>query len=171
MNNKYISLLLLIITVPLFANSSWVYYIDKPYTILPIVIIITLFLEIFFIMVFNKIKKISSIFFGVLIIIVANLFSFIISYIFWGKIFGHVVPKEIENLNTIFEKIFYTFYNFPLYNNMGIELLILTLIIEVPFVYLFLKRYTKNKKKLILSIIIVNIISNVVITIFEKVGI
>jgi hypothetical protein len=66
--------------------------------------------------------------------------------------------------------VFYTIWHFPLYFNYGIiQSLVFTLLIEVPFVYNILKYKINNKKKLLITIFIANIITTVIIVIYERI--
>ena len=147
----FIFIIQLIISVPLFANSNWVWFLDDP-TIMPMAIIFTLLFEVIFIIYFNKIKNLSKIIFGALIIVISNILSFLFSILFLylsdGKWFFGNISKNVDN--NFLGIVFYTLWHFPFHYNYGIiESLIYTLLIEVPFVYNILKFKINNKKKVI----------------------
>ena len=136
-----------------FANSSW-YWISetRPYDVLPFVIIFTLVIEVVSVYFIGKAKALTKLIFFVLL---ANVLSFAAPYVFL-----YTTP----NLVYTFEQ---QLNNTPFYT-VGIIYLITTVVIEVPIVYYALRKSSENTKRLLCSIIGVNIITTVITAIIER---
>lgn len=142
------------------ANSSWHWIsLTNPLDIFPLVVIITLVSETLLIKKFagTENTKISKLF---CIITFANLLSFLI-------------PYAVE-FNTWIEEKWYDGYTFsewvmktPFYTT-GVEFLIMTLLIEVPVVFLVLRKRTDNIKRLILVLTVTNVLSTIIVAIIER---
>ncbi len=145
-----------VFSVTSFANSSWRWISEtRPYDLLPIVIIITLAIETILIAKASGAHP-AKVFTGVFI---GNALSFILPYI---NINYNTLPySDIYSLYEIIERG--TFYT------VGILFLIITLIIEVPFMYLLLRKNTDNKNKLIKYIILSNVITTVIVAVIERI--
>lgn len=152
--------LLLIMTLVfsknIYANSSWVWLTTSPLTILPIAIIVTLFIEILGISKLNDIKRTKTIIF---VVIIANIVSFIVPYI----------ERANRFIPTTGGFSFTAAFNKGPYYIILIGYLLLTLIIEIPIVYLSLQKYVDEKLRLIITVITVNIITTAIVAILERI--
>ncbi|SES98553.1 hypothetical protein SAMN05660297_01100 [Natronincola peptidivorans] len=147
------SLLAVVFTAPVYGNSSWIWVTTSPRTILPICIAVTLLIETFGVAKLNYIADIKQVF---VIITFANLLSFIAPYLVRGY-----------RLYPLTGSIFAAFDRGPYYMILA-GYLLLTLIIEIPAVYLLLKKYVENKKRLLITIAGVNILTTVLVAITER---
>ena len=134
-------------TISAYANSSWHWFAGNPLPILPWLVVITLLVEIFAIRYINGITNLLR---PVIVVTVANVFSFLCPYIFIG-----LVPEVFMEDLSFFERINNFADKWPLYA-VGIAFLILTLIVEIPVVYNSLKKSVQNKKRLLISGFAVN---------------
>ncbi len=136
-----------------FANSSWRWISEtRPYDILPIVVLFTLAIETFLIAFATKAlwyKIFAFVFMG-------NILSFVLPYIFLAitpNVYGYSLTKLVET---------------GPYYTVGIAFLVITIVIELPFVYLFLRKDCA-KWKLIKSIILSNVITTLLTAIAERI--
>lgn len=156
---RLLTSILLILTILLafpltvFANSSWHWISEtRPYDVLPIVVILTLVIEVSFIYLIAKVKPLPKLIFVVLL---ANVLSFAAPYIF-----VYTTPSLVYTFEQNLE-------NTPFYT-VGIIYLLTTVIIEVPIVYYLFKKSSTNTKKLLYSIIGANIITTIITAIIER---
>lgn len=162
MRNKIISMLtistvfVVFFTITVNANSSWHWVTTSPKTILPIAIIITLLIETFGVLKMNCITNAKRVF---LIICLANILSFVSPYI--ERAYRFIPTSGGFSISAAFNKG-------PYYIVLA-GYLMLTLIIEIPVVYLLLKKYVKSKKRLISSILCTNIITTILVAIGERI--
>ncbi len=154
-----IGVLLPCMTLTVYANSSWHWFTRNPLPMLPWAIIGTLIIEISIIYRCNNIKGTIK---PAIFIIAGNLFSFLIPYIFIGT-----TPEKFEENANFFIRIERTADKLPFYS-VGVAFLILTLLIEIPFVYTNLKRVADNRKKLLLGIAAANSITTVAAAAAER---
>lgn len=159
-NNPIMSLALALImsfgfSLSAFANSSWRWVTaTRPYYVLPFVIVFTLVAETYFIAFFCKIESKSRVFVPVLI---GNLLSYAMPYIIesqsmYGEYYG-----LIEALN-----------RGPSYT-VGTAFLVMTLVAELPVVYLSLKKKAEDKKVLAISIVIINVLTTAAVALVERI--
>ena len=137
------------------ANSSWVWISEtRPYDILPFVIIGTLLIETIAVNLVGKIGNWYKTFFSVF---VGNIISFIAPYIGYS--------------NSLYEQMGYTLSQIisrgPYYT-VGAVFLLLTIIIELPMVYLLLKKDADNKKKLAVCILVANVVTTALVALVER---
>lgn len=138
-----------------FANSSWRWLTDvTPFYILPVVMLATIIAEVGLISRQTEQGKIIKV---ICFVFVANLISFVLPYLIEFSQALMVVDSFSDYLD-----------KGPTYI-VGLIYLILTLISEVPVVYNGLKKDSKNKKKLLLSIFISNGITTVVVAFVERI--
>lgn len=139
-----------------FANSSWVWLTVSPMTVLPFAVILTLLLETIGIAYANKISNRKRVF---SLVTIANILSFLAPYIYRAMRFSPTTGGF--SLPSAFEKgpyyIVLTGYLF------------LTLIIEIPFVYHFLRNECENKKRLLISILSVNVVTTIIVAVMERI--
>lgn len=159
-NNTLLSLTLGLLmsfgfSVSAFANSSWVWITkSRPYDVLPFVIVFTLVAETYAIAYFSKIESKSIVFVPVLI---GNLFSYAMPYI-----------VESQSMYGEYYGLKHSIDHGPFYT-VGTAFLIMTLVAELPVVYLSLKNKTENKKALAISIIIINILTTAAVALIERI--
>lgn len=160
MNMKKIQGLLLLIVLLLIpmnvqANSSWVWISERrPYDLLPMVIVVTLLIEILginFVAGIKKFIKVSGVVIGV------NIFSFAFPYL-------------CEWFNCLCDGI----YEFPTpleagpYYTVGSLFLFATIVIEVPIVYKVFQKDATSKRRLLATAIVVNVITTAFTAIIER---
>ena len=143
-------------SVVTFANSSWAWITQsRPYDVLPFVIVFTLVAETYVIKAVSGIRTAGEVFVPVLL---GNLLSYAVPYITYSQTTPYA---GAFSLGYILERgPFYT---------VGVAFLITTLVVEIPVVYMFLKKKTEEKRNLILADIGVNAFTTVVVAIIERV--
>lgn len=159
MKKKCLSGLFILLSVlfyngAVYANSSWGWVDKRPFDLLPIVMILTLTIEV--IMTINSLDEKKWIV-VISVITLANLASFAAPYIYiqgFGAEVGYTFKECLDNI--------------PTYNVCFIYLL-MTILIELPIVYGILKSYTKNKAKLFKMIILANTVTTVLVFIIERI--
>ena len=142
------------------ANSSW-HWISttRPLTVLPFVVVLTLAVEFFAVKRLNGIENSAKVFY---VVCAANLVSFVapyfltIIYYMYADGPGGMVYSFAEVLEEI-----------PVYI-VGLGYLFLTLLAEVPVVYLSFRKDVENKRKLLVVIIAANIITTVLTAVAER---
>ena len=137
-----------------FANSSWVWISEtRPYDVLPFVAAATLIIETAVLNLSLKLNNWHKTFVGVLI---GNLISFAVPYIGYSN----TPPYYDFPLRDILERgPFYT---------VGGAFLIITVAVELPFMYFWLKKDVKNKKLLILVTVLVNVVTTAMVALCER---
>ena len=142
-------------SVTAFANSSW-HWITKsrPYDVLPFVIVFTLIAETYAIAYFCKIESKSTVFVPVLI----------------GNLLSYAMPFIIES-----QSMYGEYYGLkgaldrgPSYT-VGTAFLVMTLVAELPVVYLSLKKKAENKKALAITIVAINVLTTVAVALIERI--
>ncbi len=158
-NNTLISVTLALImsfgfSLTAFANSSWVWITEsRPYDVLPFVVAFTLVAETFFIAHFGEIESKSRVFVPVLI---GNLLSYAMPYI----VYSNSLYGEFYGLKHALD-------HSPYYT-VGTAFLVMTLIAELPVVYLSLKKKSGDKKALAISIVIINVLTTLAVALVER---
>ncbi len=145
----------LLLPAGVYANSSWHWVTVSPMTIFPLAVIFTLLIETLAVVKFAKVDKAKKAF---LVIGLANLFSFLAPYLERASRFSPVTGGF--SLTAAFNKG-------PHYMIFTGSLL-LTVIIELPIVYLILREDTSNKRNLILAILSSNIITTAIVAVLER---
>ncbi len=138
-----------------YANSSWHWVTISPLKILPIAIITTLLFEA---VVIAKLGKISDYNKTFLIVSFANLFSFLFPYLI--RAYRFIPTSGGFDLLAAFNKG-------PYYMVLT-GYLVLTILVELPIVYLLLKKVAKSRLMLIISIVSSNIITTLLVAFFER---
>lgn len=142
----------LLFSVTARANSSWRWISEtRPHDVLPIVIAITLSFEVLAICFISKAKSLPKI---ILFVTIANIFSFLAPYLFL-----YITPSLYTFEQTLEHTPFYI---------VGVVYLLITLIIEVPFVYLTLRSSANGAKKLFFTVVGVNILTTVITAVTER---
>ena len=148
-------LLIFLFSITASANSSWHWVSSKrPLDLLPIVIILTLIIEIVLINYLAKVKDLKRV---IPVVSLANLASFLVPYI-WLVISPDNVYSDYTSEKGIFYAINYTVSATPTFT-VSLFYLLITLLVEFPIVYLFLRKKTSNKKVLIAVIIAANVLT------------
>lgn len=143
------SFMLCLLCTTVYANSSWHWVSQaRPYDVLPVVIIVTLLVEIVGTIRFAGTNKIKSI----LVILIGNLVSFLTPYLF-------ALNSWYGFENTLNHTPFY---------NIGIGYFIITLVVEFPIVYFGLRNKCITKKRLMSVIVLTNIITTVFTCLLER---
>ena len=154
-NTVTTSMLIFIFSLTAFANSSWVWISEtRPYDVLPFVALATLIIETASLNLVLKIGNWHKVFSGVLI---GNLISFAVPYIGYSN----TTPYYDMPLSYILERgPFYT---------VGAAFLFLTVAVELPFMYFWLKKSVKNKKLLVLVTVVANVVTTAMVAVAERV--
>lgn len=92
-----------------------------------------------------------------LVVILVNLLSFAMPYVI------HISATMNDKIYTIEE----SFERGPVYT-VGLAFLIMTLAVEVPICSLLLKNNTENKKRLMITIALTNVVTTVLVAIVER---
>ena len=160
-NNLCVSLILVIFfsvgfSFTALANSSWVWITEsRPYDVLPFVIVFSLVAETYAIKIFAGVKNTAEAFVPVLI---GNILSYALPYVDHSQITpyaGYYTLAQIIETG-------------PHYT-VGTIFLVITLAVEIPVVYLLLRKKAENKKHLIYVTLAVNIITTVVVALIERI--
>ncbi len=157
--NNFMSFILAFImcfgfSVTAFANSSWAWITEsRPYDVLPFVIVFTLVTETCIIAYFSKIESKSRVFVPVLI---GNLLSYAMPYI----VYSNSLYGEVYGLKHALD-------HSPYYT-VGIHFLVMTLVVELPVVYLSLRKKAADKKVLTITTVAINVITTLVVALIER---
>jgi hypothetical protein len=143
--------------VIIYANSSWHWVTRSPKKVLPIAIFFTLTLETIGIATYNKIKDKGKVLF---IVTIANIVSFVLPYIERAR-------RHIPTSGTWFWAWRSAFDSGPYYMVL-FGYLFLTLLAEIPIVYYCLCKKVDNKKRLLYSIISVNVVTTLIVGCLER---
>ena len=151
--------------VTAFANSSWQWISStRPLDLLPVVIIVTLLIEIIAVNYIAKVKTLKRV---IPVVSLANLSSFLVPYIWLG-----ISPYNVYSLYTpeegLFYSINYTAQATPTFT-ISFSYLLITLFVETPIVYLLLRKNVPNRKVLAAVIIAANILTTVITFAVERI--
>ena len=146
------SLMLLVLSQFVFANSSWCWLTDtRPFDILPPVALATIVIEVLAIWLIPHTGQFMK---TAVAVILANAASFLLPYALLLN--DPVYPKFDDMLNAGPNYI------------VGAGFVILTLVLEIPIVYNLLKKHVDSKKKLLWSIIGSNIVTTAMVAVIER---
>lgn len=145
--------LLTFITQAAYADSSWVWLSAyRPYDVLPWVAIATIAIET---LAINYIPKVEHLLKTFVTVVLANLASFAAPYLIYA------MGLDVEgSMKAVLEAG-------PTYN-VNVTFLAVTVIVELPIVYNVLKKHVDNRKKLLWTIIIANILTTAMVVIIER---
>lgn len=154
-------ILCLIFPTIAWANSSWHWVTVSPKQILPIAVIVTLAVETIGLITFGKVRGNLRAFIAVAF---ANTVSFVTPYLERAvpMFYRGTVPGD---WNHAWDKAF----NAGPYYMVGIGYFLLTILLELPLIYCFLRKHTESKKQLFIAIIFVNIITTAIVAIMERI--
>ncbi len=134
------------------ANSSWRWISQtRPHDLLPLVVMLTLVIEVVSI---NFIPKVNALSKTIFFVMLANVLSFAAPYLL-----EYVTPSLYTFEQTLEHSPFYI---------VGVVYLIITLIVEIPTVYFGLKKTSCNSKKLLFTVISANVVTTVLTAIMER---
>lgn len=150
------SIFLTCLPVIVYANSSWHWLTTSPMTVLPFAVVLTLLVETISVVKFGKVKKVKRAF---AVIALANLMSFLAPYI----------ERAYRFIPTSGRFILSNAFNKGPYYIVLLGYLFLTVIIELPAVFLWLKKDTENVNRLAISILAANIITTLGVAITERI--
>ena len=147
-----LGMIVLLFPCTVYANSSWNWLTDTtPLLVLPFAIVFTLVVEIFSIVRYGKVKKYLKV---AIVVLVANLISFLIPYLF--EISGLPDPSIFEAIKA------------GLYYIVTFGYIIITLFFELPIVFFSLWNNTTHSGRLLLAIVVSNVITTVLVAICER---
>ena len=136
------------------ANSSWVWISEtRPYDVLLWVAIGTLLIETISIILFAKINSGFKVF---TFVTIANLISFAAPYVCSLVSYTQLGMSFLKYLN-----------HWPSYT-VGVSFCLVTLLIEFPIVYLALRRKEISNKRLVITIVVSNILTTILVAIVER---
>lgn len=139
-----------------YANSSWHWITSSPLKVLPFAIFFTLLIETTAVIKFGKVPYPKKTF---MVVSLANLLSFIAPY--FERAYRFIPTSGGFSLLDAFNKG-------PYYMILA-EYLFLTIVIELPIVYLLLKESSKDRKNFIISIVISNIVTTLLVAVCERI--
>jgi hypothetical protein len=154
-------LFMMCLPTTVFANSSWQWLTSSPKEWLPVAVSLTLSIEIAGILLFATLNKGLGLKLKmVLLIIGANLASFLLPYISRALQLQIFYDGWGEAWNGAFE-------SGPYYIVL-LGYLMLTLLVEVPIVYHFSKKHAKWPRALLVTIVVVNVITTLIVALLER---
>ena len=139
----------------IYANSSWHWVTTSPLKVLPFAVIITLLAETFAVVKIGRTADAKKVF---LVVSCANLFSFLAPYI--ERAYRFIPTAGGFSIKAAFDKG-------PYYMVLT-GYLLLTLIVELPVVYLLLRKNTECKRRLFVSILASNVITTLFVAVCER---
>lgn len=155
---RSVMLCLVFVLVPLTAsaNSSWRWLSEaRPYDVLPFVAVITIAIETAALwLVLGKKHLVKS----AVVLVIANLLSFVAPYV-WIYIEMHV--EALKTFSWLMES--------GHYYTVGGVYLFMTLMIEVPVVFLTLRKHTDNKWRFMLTAVGANVITTLITAAAERI--
>lgn len=149
------SIFLILFPSIIYANSSWHWLTTSPLTVLPFAIIFTLIIEIIMVIKLGKVRNYKKV---IMIVSLANLISFLVPYIERAYRF-RPISGEYALLDAFETGPFYI---------VLVGYLLLTVMVELPVVYLLLRKDSDDEKDLNKSIIFSNIITTLLVAICER---
>ena len=139
-----------------YANSSWHWVTASPMKVLPFAAAFTILIETTSVIKLGRVTDFKKAFY---IICLANLMSFIAPYLERAYRF---IPTSGGY------SIFAAFNKGPYYIVLA-GYLILTVAVELPIVYFLLRKYSLNRKNLLISIILSNTVTTLLVAVCERI--
>lgn len=140
------------------ANSSWHWLTANPGELLPYVIVLTLVIEIVGLSIFGKLNHDFTIKAKAAIVVtMANIASFLLPYI--------IRATQLHGVSS--EPWYDSFTKGPYYIVLT-GYLFLTLVVEVPMVYVYLQKYSQNRRVLLTTITLLNVITTILVAGLER---
>ncbi len=146
----------LLLPSPSLANSSWHWLTTlRPWHLLPVGIVLTISIEAAFIYYYAEIGNKAKVLYSV---VIGNILSFLVPYLI---VLRPMNPGDsFPNMDSL--------ESWPFYS-VGIFYLIITVAIETPFVYFFLRNICLKKKRLVFSILGGNIFTTIFVGALERI--
>ncbi|MBP7223082.1 MAG: hypothetical protein KBA50_07520 [Sedimentibacter sp.] len=138
-----------------YANSSWHWVTASPMKVLPFAVVFTILIETASVTKLGGVSDSKKAFY---IICLANLMSFIAPYL----------ERAYRFIPTSGYSIFAAFNKGPYYIVLA-GYLILTVAVELPIVYFLLRKYSLNRKNLLISIILSNTVTTLLVAVCERI--
>ena len=156
---KQIAILcLVLVLVPLTAsaNSSWIWLSEaRPYDVLPFVAVITIAIEtaaLWYVLGRKHLVKIA------VVVVIANLLSFTAPYLIW---YDETIRMPLKPFPELME--------YGHYFTVGTIFLIMTLVLEIPVVFLTLRKYAKGKWRFLLTVAGANVVTTIITAAAERI--
>ena len=138
------------------ANSSWIWLSEaRPYDVLPFVAVITIAIEtaaLWYVLGKKHLVKIA------VVVVIANLLSFAAPYLFW---YDESIRMPLKPFPELME--------YGHYFTVGTIFLIMTLVLEIPVVFLTLRKYAKGKWRFLLTVAGVNVVTTIITAAAERI--
>lgn len=155
---------LFVFSTTAYANSSWHWVsATRPLDLLPLVIIITLLIEV---LAVNRIAKVKDLKKVIPVVSLANLVSFLVPYLWWG-----ITPESPYSAywgGEFFDAINHMADSGPHFT-VSVFYLAITLLVETPIVYLFFRKRVPSKRALFWIIIAANVLTMVITFAVERI--
>ena len=152
----FISTFLILYPSAVYANSSWHWLTVSPMLLLPFAILFTLLIETVAVVRFGKVANPKKV---ILIVSLGNLLSFVAPYL--ERAYRFIPTSGGFSLLAAFNKGPYYMILFGY--------LVLTLLVELPVVYLLLRKDTSRQKDLIKAILLSNIATTLLVAVLERI--
>lgn len=157
--------LLFLFSTTAYANSSWRWISERrPLDLLPVVIIITLLIEMFAVDCIAKAKDLKRV---IPVVSLANLASFLVPYLWLAISSDNVYSLYTPEYGILFT-INYTVDSSPTFT-VSIAYLMITLLVETPIVYLFFRNRVPDKRFLFWIIIAANVLTTAITFAVERI--
>ena len=153
-----LAVLMMICLLPITAsaNSSWIWLSEaRPYDVLPFVAVITIAIEtaaLWYVLGKKHLVKIA------VVVVIANLLSFAAPYLFW---YDESIRMPLKPFPELIE--------YGHYFTVGTIFLIMTLVLEIPVVFLTLRKYAKGKWRFLLTVAGVNVVTTIITAAAERI--
>ena len=153
-----LAVLMMICLLPITAsaNSSWIWLSEaRPYDVLPFVAVITIAIEtaaLWYVLGKKHLVKIA------VVVVIANLLSFAAPYLFW---YDESIRMPLKPFPELME--------YGHYFTVGTIFLIMTLVLEIPVVFLTLRKYAKGKWRFLLTVAGVNVVTTIITAAAERI--
>lgn len=159
----FLCCILLFVVYPLtaYANSSWHWVTASPMKVLPAAVVLTLAIETWGVIIYGKVNEKLRV---LIVVTFANIVSFVMPYVIYAYRIKFYGVGYGAGWDYAWGK---AFNSGPSYM-VRFGYLLLTLCIEVPIVYLFLKNRCKSKKRLIFILIALNVITTIIVGVMER---
>ena len=153
-----LAVLMIICLLPITAsaNSSWIWLSEaRPYDVLPFVAVITIAIEtaaLWYVLGKKHLVKIA------VVVVIANLLSFAAPYLFW---YDESIRMPLKPFPELME--------YGHYFTVGTIFLIMTLVLEIPVVFLTLRKYAKGKWRFLLTVAGANVVTTIITAAAERI--
>ena len=153
-----LAVLMIICLLPITAsaNSSWIWLSEaRPYDVLPFVAVITIAVEtaaLWYVLGKTHLVKIA------VVVVIANLLSFVAPYLF---LYDETIRMPLKPFPELME--------YGHYFTVGAIFLIMTLVVEIPVVFLTLRKYAKGKWRFLLTVAGANVVTTIITAAAERI--